>query len=339
MSEKRESGTRSVDKTAQEFERPLSEIAARSVGDDIFEALSTIFACAVIVVLALTGIVLIRGALPVLGTFGANFVSGVNWNAIIGQESYGALPYILGTLVTSGIAIAIGIPISLGIAIFLAEMAPKSVRAPLSQVIELLAAVPSVIYGFWGLFVLRFWIIDYVETPLSTSLGSIPVFHGSPLGLDILMGGVILAIMIIPTVSAISKEVMMAVPASQREAAYSIGATRWEVVRIGVLGYARSGIFGAAILGLGRAVGETMAVTMVIGNAIGSGAIPTSLFRSGQTMASLIANEFNEAEAGSLHLSALIGVGLILFAFALLINVFAQLMVWRVLKVKGGAVE
>ena len=333
MSEKRESAT------TQEFSRSFADIAGRSVGDDIFEALSTVFACAVIVILALTGIVLVRGSLPVLGTFGVNFVTGVNWNAIIGQESYGALPYMLGTLVTSGIAIAVGIPISLGIAIFLAEMAPKSVRAPLSQIIELLAAVPSVIYGFWGLFVLRFWIIDYVETPLSTSLGSIPIFHGSPLGLDVLMGGIILAIMIIPTVSAISKEVMMAVPSSQREAAYSIGATRWEVVRIGVLGYARSGIFGAAILGLGRAVGETMAVTMVIGNAIGPGAIPTSLFRSGQTMASLIANEFNEAEAGSLHLSALIGVGLILFVFALLINVFAQVMVWRVLKVKGGAVE
>jgi phosphate transport system permease protein len=263
----------------------------------------------------------------------------MNWNAIVGQESYGILPYILGTLVTSGIAIGIGIPISLGIAIFLAEMAPNRIRAPLSQLVELLAAVPSVVYGLWGLFVLRFWIADYVEAPLSTSLGFVPIFQGTPNGLDLLMGGVILAIMIIPTISAISRDVMSAVPSSQREAAYSIGATRWEVVRIGVLSYARSGIFGAAILGLGRAVGETMAVTMVIGNSTGVGALPVSLFRSGQTMASLIANEFNEAEAGSLQQSALIGVGFTLFLIALLINVFAQLMVWRVLKVKGGAVE
>jgi phosphate transport system permease protein len=307
--------------------------------DEVFEVLSTVIACVVIAILVLMAAVLIRGSIPALSNFGVGFVTGFDWNTIIGQESYGVLPYILGTLVTSGIAIAIGIPVSLGIAIFLAEMAPNSIRAPLSQVIELLAAVPSVVYGFWALFVLRFWIISYVETPLSSSLGSVPIFHGSPLGLDIMMGGIILAIMIIPTISAVSKEVMMAVPSSQREAAYSIGATRWEVVRMGVLSYSRSGIFGAAILGLGRAVGETMAITMVIGNAIGPSAIPTSLFKTGQTMASLLANEFNEAEAGSLHLSALVGVALVLFVFALLINVFAQLMVWKVLKVKAGAVD
>jgi len=307
--------------------------------DEVFEVLSTVIACVVIAILVLMAAVLIRGSIPALSNFGVGFVTGFDWNTIIGQETYGVLPYILGTLVTSGIGIAIGIPVSLGIAIFLAEMAPNSIRAPLSQVIELLAAVPSVVYGFWALFVLRFWIISYVETPLSSSLGSVPLFHGSPLGLDIMMGGIILAIMIIPTISAVSKEVMMAVPSSQREAAYSIGATRWEVVRMGVLSYSRSGIFGAAILGLGRAVGETMAITMVIGNAIGPSAIPTSLFKTGQTMASLLANEFNEAEAGSLHLSALVGVALVLFVFALLINVFAQLMVWKVLKVKAGAVD
>jgi phosphate transport system permease protein len=307
--------------------------------DDVFEVVSTALASAIIVIIAVAGIVLGRGSVPVVGKFGIGFFTGVDWNAIFGQEVYGALPYLLGTLVTSGIAIAIGIPISLGIAIFLAEMAPGAIRAPLSQLVELLAAVPSVIYGLWGLLVLRFWIANYVETPLSTNFGFIPIFHGSPNGLDILMGGIILAIMIIPTISSISKEVMMAVPTSQREAAYSIGATRWEVVRMGVLTYSRSGIFGAAILGLGRAVGETMAVTMVIGNAIGQGAMPTSLFKSGQTMASLIANEFNEAVAGSLHQSALIGIALVLFIIALLINVFAQLMVWKVLKIKGGSVE
>jgi phosphate transport system permease protein len=311
---------------------------ANPTSDQVFEVLVTIFACVIIVVLALTAIVLGGGSVQVFGKFGIGFVTGVNWS-VAGQETYGILPYILGTLVTSGIAIVIGIPISIGIAIFLAEMAPVRVRTPLSQLVELLAAVPSVVYGLWGLFVLRFWIIDYVETPLSTHLGFIPLFHGAPNGIDLFMGGIILAIMIIPTISAISRDVMAAVPASQREAAYSIGATRWEVVRMSVLSYSRSGIFGAIILGLGRAVGETMAVTMVIGDATGTGAIPVSLFRSGQTMASLIVTEFNEAATGSLQQSALIGVALMLFVIALLINVFAQLMVWRVLKVRGGAIE
>jgi len=328
--------TPSPERQGPSFSSILHRLAHLS-GDDIFEVLSNTLACTVIVVIALTGIVLLRGSLPVLGKFGVGFLTGVDWNTTLGQESYGVLPYVLGTLVTSGIAIGIGIPISLGIAIFLAEMAPTGIRAPLSQIVEILAAVPSVIYGFWGLLVLRPWIVNYVEIPLTASLGNLTIFHGSPHGLDIFMGGLILAVMIIPTVSSISKEVMMAVPASQREAAYSIGATRWEVVRMGVLSYSRSGIFGAAILGLGRAVGETMAVTMVIGGALGPEAVPASLFMPGQTLASLIAGQFNEAE--SLQLSALIGAALALFGLALLINVFAQLMVWKILKVKAGAVE
>jgi len=309
------------------------------LGHSIFQFISTFFGSVVAVVLALMAIVLVSGSFPVLQRFGLSFFTGVNWNPVIGKEAFGALPYILGTLVTSAIAIAIGVPISLGIAIFLAEMSPWRIRGPISQLIELLAAVPSVIYGLWGLFVFRFWIRDWIETPLSTYFGSIPILKGTPFGLDVLTAGLILAIMIIPTVSSISREVMMAVPASQREAAYSLGATRWETVRIGVLNYSRSGIFGAAILGLGRAVGETMAVTMVIGNAIGPAALPTSLLKAGQTLSSLIANEFNEADPTSLHPAALIGLGLILFMFALLINVFAQLLVWKVLKVKGGSVE
>jgi phosphate transport system permease protein len=326
----------SSERQSLSFSSILHRLAHLS-GDDIFEVLSNIFACTALLVIVLTGIVLIRGSLPVLGKFGIGFLTGVDWNTTLGQESYAVLPYVLGTLVTSGIAIGIGIPISLGIAIFLAEMAPTGIRAPLSQIVEVLAAVPSVIYGFWGLLVLRPWIVSYVEVPLTASFGNLTIFHGSPHGLDLFMGGLILAVMIIPTVSSISKEVMMAVPSSQREAAYSIGATRWEVVRMGVLSYSRSGIFGAAILGLGRAVGETMAVTMVIGGALGPEAVPTSLFMPGQTLASLIAGQFNEAE--SLQLSALIGAGLALFGLALLINVFAQLMVWKILKVKAGAVE
>jgi phosphate transport system permease protein len=324
----------------------------RPTSDDIFLIQAGILASAIIVVLVLTGYVLISGSVPVWSKFGTGFLTGTTWSPV--KEVFGALPYILGTIVTSLIAIAIGVPLSIGVAIFLSEMAPQAIRAAgsgvlgvlirtalrlLSSGIELLAAVPSVIYGLWGLFVFRFWVLDYVETPLSKSLGSVPVFSGTPFGLDILTAGLILAIMIIPTVSAISREVMTAVPLAQREAAYSIGATRWEVIRISVLGYARSGIFGAAILGLGRAVGETMAVTMVIGNAIGAQAIPSSLFRPGQTMSSLIANEFNEADPTSLHPAALIGVGLVLFMFAITINVLAQLLVWRVLKIKAGTVE
>jgi len=306
-------------------------------GDDVFEILSTVFACSAIVIIVLTAVILIRGSFQAVSTFGVGFITGVNWNTTLGQESYGMLPYILGTLVTSGIAIGIGIPVSLGIAIFLSEMAPTSVRAPLSQVVELLAAVPSIIYGFWGRLVLRNWIVNYVEIPLSNTFRSVPIFHGSPHGYDILMGGLILSIMIIPTISSISKEVMMAVPSSQREAAYSIGATRWETVRIGVLSYSRSGIFGAAILGLGRAIGETMAITLVIGGALGPDALPTSLFIPGQTLASLIAGQYYEAE--SLQLSAIVGAGLVLFGLAVVINVFAQLMVSRVLKLHAGAVE
>ena len=305
--------------------------------DDLFEFLSTSLGSLVLVILVVTSVVLARGSLDVFGKFGFGFLTGTDWNTNLGSESYGALPYVLGTLVTAGIAISVGILISLGIAIFLAEMAPGFLRSPLSQVIELLAAVPSVIYGFWGLFVFRFWVRDYFETPLSTYLGWIPAFHGTATGYDILTAGLILSIMIIPTVSSVSKETMMAVPSSQREAAYSIGATRWEVVKLGVLRYGRSGIFGAAILGLGRAVGETMAVTMVIGGTPGPYVLPTSLLKGGVTLSSLIASEFGDATG--LHLSALFGLGLVLFLFALVINVFARLMVWRVFKVTGGIAE
>jgi phosphate transport system permease protein len=230
------------------------------------------------------------------------------------------------------------VPLSLGIAVFLVEMSPRVLRVPIGYLVELLAAVPSVIYGLWGLFIFRFWILDYIEKPISTYFGWIPIFSGTPFGLDILTAGIILAIMIIPTVASISKEVISAVPNSIREGAYSIGATKWEVIRHWVISYGRSGIFGAVILGLGRAVGETMAVSMLIGNATGPAAMPTSLFRPSQTMASLIANGFLEA-TGSLQVAAYIGVGLILLLMSLAINIGAGILVSRVLKVKGGAIE
>ncbi len=307
--------------------------------DSLFKLLAGVLAAASVVILLVTGYTLLTGSLPVLQRFGLDFFTGIKWNPVEGREVFGALPYLLGTLVTSAIALIIGVPISLGIAIFLSEMSPRGLRIPVSYLVELLAAVPSVIYGLWGLLVFRFWIRDYVETPLSAYLGWLPTFSGTPFGLDVLTAGIILAIMIIPTVSSVSREVIHAVPSSIREAAYSIGATRWEVVKNWVLSYGRSGIFGAVILGLGRAVGETMAVTMVIGNTIGPAAIPTSLFKGSQTMSSLIANGFLEATPASLELPALIGVGLFLLILASAINIIAQVMVTRVLKVTGGAVE
>jgi len=308
-------------------------------GDNIFKILAALIAASALVILLITGYTLLGGSLPVLQKFGLNFFFGQRWNPVEGKEVFGILPYVLGTLATSGIALLIGVPLSLGIAIFLVEMAPRSLRVPISYLVELLAAVPSVIYGLWGLFIFRFWMLNYVETPVSKYLGWIPIFSGSPMGLDIFTAGAILAIMIIPTVASISKEVLSAVPNSIREGAYSIGATKWEVIQRWVLSYGRSGIFGAVILGLGRAVGETMAVTMLIGNAIGSAAMPFSLFQPGQTMASLIANGFLDTTRGSIASSAYIGVGLTLLFISLLINVGAHVVMTRVFKVKGGAVE
>jgi len=307
-------------------------------GDRAFSILSATIAASAIVILLLTAYTLILGSVPVLQKVGVGFFSGVKWNPAAGREVYGALPYLEGTLVTSAIALLIGVPLSLGIAIFLAEMSPSRVRVPISYLVELLAAVPSVIYGLWGLFVFRFYVRDYFEIPLNTYLGWIPTFSGTPYGLDVLTAGLILAIMIIPTVSSVSREVLRAVPNSIREGAYSIGATRWEVVSRWVLSYGRSGIFGAVVLGLGRAVGETMAVTMVIGNTVGAAAVPTSLLKGSQTMASLIASNVRDASS-SLAFSAYIGVGLTLMILGLAINVIAQLMVTRLLKVRGGAVE
>jgi phosphate transport system permease protein len=307
-------------------------------GDNLFKIIAAAVAASAIIILFIMGYTLTTGSVPVLQRFGARFIFGTAWNPVEGREIYGALPYVLGTLVTSGIALLIGVPLSLGIAIFLVEMAPKALRVPIGYLVELLAAVPSVIYGLWGLFIFRFWILNYFEIPISKTLGWIPIFSGTPFGLDLFSAGVILAIMIIPTVASVSKEVINAVPNSIREGAYSIGATKWEVIRNWVLSYGRSGIFGAVILGLGRAVGETMAVSMLIGNATGPAAMPTSLFKPGQTMASLIANGFLEA-TGTLQVAAYIGVGLILLLLSLLINVGAHVMVTRVLKVKGGAIE
>lgn len=270
-------------------------------------------------------LMMVNDALPSIDRFGPGFFIGMQWNP--NTEIFGALPFIFGTLLTSGIAILIGVPLSIGIAVYLSELAPPWVRQPLSFVVELLAAVPSVIYGLWAMYALRPFIAHSVEPFFMSFLGWTPLFQGNAVGLDKFTAGVILAIMIIPTVASVSKETMRAVPDSQREAALSLGATRYETTRMAVLSYARSGIFGACILGLGRALGETMAVTMTIGNANG---ISWSLLDPGQTMSSLIANNWGEAQG--LQLSALIEIGLVLFIVALIVNLFARLMVGRIMK-------
>jgi phosphate transport system permease protein len=258
-------------------------------------------------------------------TFGFEFLTSDIWNP--NKDLYTALPFIFGTLMTAAVGIGIGVPISIGIAIYLSELAPAWIREPLSFLIELLAAVPSVIYGLWAIYTMRPILTGTVEPALIDVLGWTPLFEGASFGIDKLAAGIILAVMIIPTVASVSKESMMAVPDSQREAALSLGATRYESTRMAVLSYARSGIFGAAILGLGRAVGETMAVTMTIGNA---NLISWSLLDPGQTMASVIANNWGEADG--LMLSSLVEIGVVLFIVALVINVFARLMLGRLMK-------
>ncbi len=309
------------------------------ISDKIFKVGATIAGVYVLVMVALLVFQLTSESYPVWEEEGLGFITGTDWNAVEGRESFGALPYILGTLVTAGLAMAIGVPLSLGIAMFISD-APAKIGGPLGFVVELLAAVPSVIYGLWGLFVFRIYFKDWVEEPLHAVFGdSIFLFSGTPFGLDILTASVILAIMIIPTVSAVSREVMKAVPQQQKEAAYMLGATKWEMFKLAVFPYSKTGLIGASILGLGRAVGETMAVTMLIGNATGMAAIPSSFFKPSQTMSSIIANEFVEASPASIHLPALIGVALVLLLIAIAINIVAHVLVTRMLKVKEGAIN
>ncbi|MDA7940347.1 MAG: phosphate ABC transporter permease subunit PstC [Nitrosopumilus sp.] len=311
----------------------------RPLSDRAFRVAATVAGVYVLAVIVLLVFQLVSESYPVWEEEGLGFITKTDWNAVEGRESFGVLPYVLGTLVTSALAMLIGVPLSIGIAMFVSD-APAKIGAPLGFLVELLAAVPSVIYGLWGLFVFRIYFRDWVERPLHDAFGdSVWLFSGTPFGLDIITASVILAIMIIPTVSAVSREVMKAVPQQQKEAAYMLGATRWEMFRLAVFPYAKTGLMGASILGLGRAVGETMAVTMLIGNATGLAAIPSSLFKPSQTMSSIIANEFVEASPASLHLPALIGVALVLLLIAIAINMVAHLLVTRMLKVREGAVN
>ncbi|MFH1774419.1 MAG: phosphate ABC transporter permease subunit PstC [Methanobacteriota archaeon] len=273
---------------------------------------------------------LILGSRLSIEAFGLGFLYQSVWDPVF--NDFGALPFIYGTLISSLLAIVIGVPLSLGIAVYLAEIASSKVRAIITPIIELLAAIPSIIIGLWGIFVFAPFMREHIAPPLQNYLGFLPFFKGPAFGLSFLTAGVVLAFMIIPIVSSVSREAILAVPNLQREAALALGATRWEAITMAVLPYARAAIFGAVILGLGRAIGETMAVTMVIGN---TPQIVASLLAPGHTMAAVIANEFTEA-TGDLYLSALIEVGLILFAIAMLVNALARAIIWKFLRVKGG---
>jgi len=263
-------------------------------------------------------------AWPSLKAFGVSFLWSSAWDPVARQ--FGALPFIWGTVVSSLLALLIAVPLGLGVAIFLVELAPRWLAAPVAFLTELLAAIPSVVYGLWGIFVLIPWLRTVVEPFLQRWLGFLPLFQGPTYGVGMLAAGVILAIMIVPFISAVSREMLLAVPRSQREASLAVGATPWETVRHIVIPHARSGIVGAVMLALGRALGETMAVTMVIGN---NPSIKASLFAPANTLASVIANEFTEA-TGELHLGALMDLGLILLLVTVVVNVVARLLVWRI---------
>jgi phosphate transport system permease protein len=299
----------------------LSSGAGSRLGDKIFYGLTRFFGCVVLAIPIVMAIELFRASAKTLVRFGPGFLVGSTWDPV--HEKFGALPFVYGTVVSSLIALAIAVPVSLGVAIFLSELAPQVIRKPLGFLIELLAAVPSVVYGFWGIFVLVPFLRETVEPLLGKLFGFMPFFEGPPLGFGMLAAGVVLAIMIVPTISSISREVLRAVPELHREAAVGLGATPWDAIRVAVLPSARSGIFGAIILGLGRALGETMAVTMVIGN---RPQISASVFAPAYSMASAIANEFTEADT-DVYLSALSELALLLLVVALVLNLFARWLV------------
>jgi phosphate transport system permease protein len=299
-----------------------SRSRARTAPDKIFKYLMLLSALSLVAIVGLIVLELIYHSQLAIGKFGFGFFVGNNWDPVAGE--FGAVAFVYGTLVSSLVALVLAVPLAIGVAIFINEMCPRSLRGPLSFTVELLAAIPSVIYGLWGIFVLAPLLRNHVQPFLATQLGWTGLFTGPPYGIGMLAAGIILAIMIIPIISSITREVMLTVPQHQREGVLALGATQWEMIRTGILRNARTGIVGGIILGLGRALGETMAVTMVIGN---RPEIAKSLFAPGYTMASVIANEFSEA-TGNLYLSAIIEIGLALFIVTLIVNALARLLVW-----------
>jgi len=302
----------------------LLQTSSGEIPDRVFKSAITACGLAVLGVLVLIVYELVSRSNLSWHAFGLKFFAGSDWDPV--SEQFGALPFIYGTLVSSLVALVIAVPLAVGVAVFTTEMCPKALRGPLSFFVELLAAIPSVIYGLWAIFVLVPLLSAYVQPFLAKTFGWTGLFSGPPYGIGMLAAGVILAIMIVPIISSITREVLMVVPQHQREGVLALGATRWEMIRVGVLRNARAGIVGGIILGLGRALGETMAVTMVIGN---RPEIAKSLFAPGYTMASVLANEFSEA-TGDVYLSALVEIGLALFIVTIIVNALARLLVWSV---------
>jgi len=293
------------------------------LGDRIFRIVLTLCAALILVIVAAMILVMTQSSWLSIKEFGFGFLIGQTWDPIKGE--FGALPFIYGTIVSAILALLIATPVSVGVAVFLVEQAPKKLARPMAFLVELLAAIPSVVYGLWAIFVLAPLLRVYVQPFLQETLGFLPFFKGTANGIGMMSGGIILAIMITPIITAVVRDVLEAVPVTQREAALALGATRWETTKI-VLANANSGIAGAIVLGLGRAIGETMAITMIIGN---RPEISASLFDPGYTIASVIANEFTEA-TGDLYLSALIEMGLILFLVTFIVNGLAKLLILSV---------
>ena len=301
-----------------------------NLGDRVYRVILTVLALVLpLFLITLVGQLLVS-AWPSIHRFGLHFLWTSVWDPVAGV--FGAAPMIFGTLFSSLLALVIAVPLALGVAIYLTEFAPKWLRPPIAFLVELLAAIPSVVYGLWGVFVLIPFLRGYVVPPLRAVLGWTPFFSGVFYGNSLLAGSIILAIMIVPYIAAVSREILLAVPGTQREAALAMGATRWEAVWTAVVPYGRAGLLGAIILGLGRALGETMAVTMLIGNRHD---IAFSVLQPAYTMAAAIANEFSEATT-SIYLSALFEVGLLLFVITVLVNALARLLIWRV--ARGTAV-
>ena len=296
----------------------------------IYRTVLTALALLLPLLVVLIAIELVSNAMPAVSKFGFGFLVHSTWDPVRGE--FGALPLIFGTLYSSLVALIIAVPLALGCAVFLTEFAPRWLRTPVATLIELLAAVPSVIYGLWGIFVLIPLLRDHFWPVARPVLRGLPIFSGAFYGPSVLAAGVILAVMVLPYITAVSREVLLAVPPSQREAGLALGATRWETVTTVILPYGRAGIIGAVILGLGRALGETMAVTMVIGN---RHEVSASLLQPGYTIAAAIANEFSEA-VSDMHLSALFMIGAVLFIITIAANTLARVLVWRV--ARGSAV-
>jgi phosphate transport system permease protein len=319
-----------VNQTEIPRSNPIGSLERANYGDRVFKFILTLAALLIPVLLGFLVYELWSGAELAIGQFGLHFVTSSTWDPV--AEEFGAFPLMFGTLLSSLLALLIAVPLSLGVAIYLTEFAPKALRQPVAFLIGLLAAIPSVVYGLWGIFVLIPILRTTAFPLLRKAFGFLPLFQGPIYGPSMLAAGIILAIMIMPYVMSVSREVLLAVPNTQREAALALGATRWEAVTTAVIPYARSGIIGAIILGLGRALGETMAVTMVIGN---RHEIAASLFAPGYTMAAAIANEFTEA-VGDLHLSALAYVAFLLFVVTVVVNAGARLLIWQVARGSGA---